>query len=84
MLNCDFRSSKGYMAQLMRAYVVMPDCPVEVQLNPRVQPGPAPCPIFYACSDGPLTLLGGGIWVLRFPYPYSMIDYYWQKGSGLF
>ena len=64
------RSSKGYMAQLMRVFVAVPEGPVEVHLRPMVQPAPAPCPTFNPGKDA-LKIPQGDIWVLRLPYPFK-------------
>ncbi|KAI0238335.1 Protein SMG8 [Lamellibrachia satsuma] len=67
---CHCRSSKGFVAQLMRVFVVTPEAPISIELNARVQPAPAPCPTFHPDSNGPIPLPPGHIWVLRLPYIY--------------
>ncbi|XP_052821205.1 nonsense-mediated mRNA decay factor SMG8-like isoform X2 [Mya arenaria] len=67
-LHC--RSSKGYMAQLMRIYIVTPDGPLQVSVNPLVQPAPHPCPTFHPGVGGEVDLTPGSIWVLRLPSVY--------------
>ena len=67
---CPCRSSKPLMAQMMRAFVVTPDSPVLVTLNPRVQPSIPPCPIFYSGIHAGLSLPPASFCVLRFPYVY--------------
>ena len=58
------------MSQLMRVYVAVPEGPLDVRLEPRLQPGPAPCPLFHPEAEGgELVLSPGGLWVLRLPYP---------------
>lgn len=61
------------MAQLMKIYVVTPDAPVKVRINPRVQPAPSPAPFFHPQSDGYIELARDSIWVLRLPYPHTII-----------
>ncbi|KAG7212648.1 hypothetical protein KM043_012931 [Ampulex compressa] len=67
---CPCRQTKPLIAQLMRIHVVTPKAPVHVTLNPRVQPGPAPCPIFVTGCDEPIKLSQSAYWVLRLPYVY--------------
>lgn len=67
---CPCRSSKPLMAQMMRAFVVTPDSPVLVTLNPRVQPSIPPSPIFYSGIPAGLSLPPASFCVLRFPYVY--------------
>ncbi|KAK2184845.1 hypothetical protein NP493_250g01048 [Ridgeia piscesae] len=67
---CHCRSSKGFVAQLMRVFVATPEAPISIELNARVQPAPTPCPTFHPDSDGPIPLPPGHIWVLRLPYIY--------------
>ncbi|XP_033764309.1 protein smg8-like [Pecten maximus] len=64
------RSSKGYMAQLMRLYIVTPDSPLRITLCPQIQPAPPPCPQFGLGLDGPVELPPGGLWCLRIPHVY--------------
>ncbi|CAJ1063425.1 protein SMG8 [Xyrichtys novacula] len=64
------RSLKPHFAQLTRLYIVVPDTPLEVTLNPQVQPGPPPCPVFHP-EQTDLVLPPDGLWVLRFPYSYT-------------
>ncbi|XP_014880186.1 protein SMG8 [Poecilia latipinna] len=64
------RGLKPHFAQLARLFVVVPDAPLEITLNPQVQPGPPPCPIFHP-EQTEVTLLNDGFWVLRFPYSYA-------------
>ncbi|XP_068600973.1 nonsense-mediated mRNA decay factor SMG8 [Brachionichthys hirsutus] len=64
------RSVKPHYAQLARLYIAVPDAPLEVTLNPQVQPGPPPCPVFHP-EQTDLVLPPDGLWVLRFPYSYS-------------
>lgn len=52
----------------MRIHVVTPKAPVHVTVNPRVQPGPPPCPIFVTGCDEPIKLSQSAYWVLRLPY----------------
>ncbi|XP_076605775.1 nonsense-mediated mRNA decay factor SMG8 [Chaetodon auriga] len=63
------RSLKPHFAQLARLYVVVPDASLEVTLNPQVQPGPPPCPVFHP-EQTDIVLPPDGLWVLRFPYSY--------------
>ncbi|XP_015514721.1 protein SMG8 isoform X1 [Neodiprion lecontei] len=67
---CPCRQTKPLMAQLMRIHVVTPKAPVHVTLNPRVQPGPPPCPIFVTGCEEPIKLSQSAYWVLRLPYVY--------------
>ncbi|KAM9333845.1 nonsense-mediated mRNA decay factor SMG8 [Pholidichthys leucotaenia] len=64
------RGLKPLFAQLARLFIVVPDCPLEITLNPQVQPGPPPCPIFHP-EQTDLVLPPDGLWVLRFPYSYA-------------
>lgn len=75
---CPCRQTKPLIAQLMRIHVVTPKAPVHVTLNPRVQPGPSPCPIFVTGCDEPIKLSQSAYWVLRLPYVYVG-----EKGSYL-
>ncbi|XP_062309836.1 nonsense-mediated mRNA decay factor SMG8 [Osmerus eperlanus] len=63
------RGLKPHYAQLARLFVVVPDAPLEITLNPQVQPGPPPCPVFHP-EHTELVLPPDGLWVLRFPYSY--------------
>lgn len=74
----DFRSSKGYMAQLMRIYIVTPEGPLRFSVNPLIQPAPHPCPTFHPGVGHEIDLSQGALWVLRLPYPLFRI------GSMLF
>lgn len=67
---CPCRSSKPLMAQMMRVFVVTPDSPVLVTLNPRVQPSAPPCPVFYPGVNAGVSLPPGSFCVLRLPYVY--------------
>ncbi|XP_032668556.1 protein SMG8 [Odontomachus brunneus] len=67
---CPCRSTKPLIAQLMRIHVVTPKAPVHVTLNPRVQPGPPPCPIFVTGCEEPIKLSQSAYWILRLPYVY--------------
>ncbi|XP_057317890.1 nonsense-mediated mRNA decay factor SMG8 isoform X1 [Microplitis mediator] len=67
---CPCRQPKPLIAQLMRIHVVTPKAPVHVTLNPRVQPGPPPCPIFVTGAEEPIKLSQSAYWVLRLPYVY--------------
>jgi len=62
------------MAQLMRLYVVTPEGPIRVTLNPEIQPASAPCPTFGLGTEVPVELSPGALWVLRLPYPCSFIE----------
>jgi protein SMG8 len=59
------------LAQLMRIHIVTPKAPVHVTLNPRVQPAPMPCPIFYPGNSEPVRLSQSAYWVLRLPMIYE-------------
>ena len=63
--------SKGYMAQMMRIYIVTPDGPLRVSVNPLIQPAPHPCPTFHPGVGQEIDLSPGSLWVLRLPYPLS-------------
>ncbi|XP_040005877.1 protein SMG8 [Xiphias gladius] len=64
------RGLKPHYAQLARLFIVVPDAPLEITLNPQVQPGPPPCPVFHP-EQTDLVLPPDGLWVLRFPYSYT-------------
>ncbi|XP_015251559.1 PREDICTED: protein SMG8 [Cyprinodon variegatus] len=64
------RGLKPHFAQLARLFIVVPDTPLEITLNPQVQPGPPPCPIFHP-EQTEVVLPPDGFWVLRFPYSYA-------------
>ena len=55
----------------MRIHVVTPKAPVNVTLNPRVQPAPSPCPVFVTGIQEPVRLSQSSYWILRLPYPFS-------------
>ena len=63
------------MAQMMRVYVAAPEGPMQVTLNPRVQPNPPPSPLFYPGNDEPIKLPQGIVSVLRLPYPFTTYQY---------
>ncbi|EZA51583.1 hypothetical protein DMN91_010427 [Ooceraea biroi] len=67
---CPCRQTKQLIAQLVRIHVVTPKAPVHVTLNPRVQPGPSPCPTFVTGCEEPIKLSQSAYWVLRLPYVY--------------
>uniref|UniRef100_A0AAY4A4K1 Nonsense-mediated mRNA decay factor SMG8 n=1 Tax=Denticeps clupeoides TaxID=299321 RepID=A0AAY4A4K1_9TELE len=79
VLNCDMplfipsptqgRGVKPNYAQLARLFIVVPDAPLEITLNPQIQPGPPPCPVFHP-EQAEIVLPPDGLWVLRFPYAY--------------
>ncbi|XP_072231214.1 nonsense-mediated mRNA decay factor SMG8 [Leuresthes tenuis] len=64
------RGLKPHFAQLARLFIVVPDAPLEVTLNPQVQPGLPPCPVFHP-EQTEVSLPPDGLWVLRFPYSYA-------------
>lgn len=64
------RGLKPHFAQLARLFIVVPDAPLEVTLNPQVQAGPPPCPGFHP-EQTDLVLPCDSFWVLRFPYSYA-------------
>ncbi|XP_076017529.1 nonsense-mediated mRNA decay factor SMG8 [Genypterus blacodes] len=64
------RGLKSHFAQLTRLFVVVPDSPLEVTLNPQVQPGPPPCALFHP-EQTEMLLPPDGLWVLRFPFSYA-------------
>ncbi|KAK2828689.1 hypothetical protein Q5P01_019723 [Channa striata] len=64
------RGLKPHFAQLARLFIVVPDAPLEITLNPQVQPGPPPCSIFHP-EQTDIMLPPDGLWVLRFPYSYA-------------
>lgn len=72
-LKFNFRQQKPLIAQLIRIHVVTPKAPVHVTLNPRVQPGPSPCPVFVTGCEEPIKLSQSAYWVLRLPYPFQKI-----------
>ena len=67
------------MAQLMRVFVVTPPGNVRsddlstngifltISIRPRVQPNPAPCPVFWPSQNDPIVLADDSVWVLRLP-----------------
>ncbi|XP_030648678.1 protein SMG8 [Chanos chanos] len=63
------RGVKPHYAQLARLFIVAPDAPIEITLNPQAQPGPPPCPVFHP-EQTEIVLPPDGLWVLRFPYAY--------------
>lgn len=65
-----FRSVVAMIGQLMRIHLAIPDGPVEAKIRPKVQPGPAPCPLFFPEAEEPITLYPG-LWILRLPYPFT-------------
>nr|CAD7262909.1 unnamed protein product [Timema shepardi] len=67
---CPCRNAKPLVAQLMRIHVVTPKAPIHVTLNPKVQPAPAPCPVFITGFEQPIRLSQSAYWVLRLPYVY--------------
>ncbi|XP_061755036.1 nonsense-mediated mRNA decay factor SMG8-like [Nerophis ophidion] len=64
------RGVKPHFSQLMRLFIVVPEAPLEVTLNPQVQPGPSPCPLFHP-EQTDLVLPPDSFWVLRFPFAYA-------------
>lgn len=71
---CICRSTKGYVAQLMRLYVCTPEGPVTVTLDPHIQPSAPPCPVFSLGTENPVELPAGSVWVVRMPYPFMYIS----------
>ncbi|XP_077867838.1 nonsense-mediated mRNA decay factor SMG8-like, partial [Saccoglossus kowalevskii] len=68
---CPCRSAKSHRAQLMRVFIVCPDGPVHIRLNPRVQPGSVTAPIYNTgVGDDGIVLPTNALWVLRLPYVY--------------
>lgn len=67
---CPCRSNKPFMAQLTRVFVVTPDSPFLIKLNPCVQPAAPPCPVFYPGVKSGITLPPASLCVMRFPYVY--------------
>lgn len=65
-----------YMAQLMRIFIVTPSSstsdisPIQILIQPRVQPNPSPCPVYRPSYEAPIRLADNSIWVLRLPYIY--------------
>lgn len=68
----------------MRIHVVTPKAPVHVTLNPRVQPGPPPCPIFVTGAEEPIKLSQSAYWVLRLPYPFYLFIYFLNNTTIFF
>ncbi|KAF2364345.1 Smg8/Smg9 [Trinorchestia longiramus] len=66
------KTSGAHLGQLTRIHIVTPKAPVHVVVNPRVQPGSAPCPTYFPISaDHPgIELRSGSYWVLRLPIVY--------------
>jgi len=56
----------------MRVHIGIPDGPVEAKIRPKVQPGPAPCPLFFPEADD--IVLQPGIWILRLPYLFQDVQ----------
>ena len=67
------RSSKGYMGQLTRVLVAIPEGLVQVKVDARVQPSPPPCAVFMPSPDGAIMLPAGNIWTVRLPYPCTFV-----------
>ncbi|RWS17652.1 protein smg8-like protein, partial [Dinothrombium tinctorium] len=65
------RTGKQLIAQLMRIHIVTPKAPVHVTLDPKVQPGPPPCPIFSPGLPEPVRLSQSAYWILRLPFVYE-------------
>lgn len=63
----------------MRIHVVTPKAPVNVTLNPRVQPAPNSCPIFVTGIQEPVRLSQSSYWILRLPYPF--LQFYCSKSE---
>lgn len=75
----------------MRIHIVTPKAPVHVTLNPRVQPGPPPCPIFVTGCEEPIKLSQSAYWILRLPYPFihvkikmqvKILEFPWTKTNS--
>ncbi|XP_071144802.1 nonsense-mediated mRNA decay factor SMG8-like [Mytilus edulis] len=64
------RSSKGFLGQLMRLYVVTPEGPVRITVNPIIQPAPSPCPLFNLGTTDVVELSASALWVIRLPHIY--------------
>ncbi|KAK4311693.1 hypothetical protein Pmani_016826 [Petrolisthes manimaculis] len=66
------RGGASINGQLMRIHVVTPKAPVNVTLNPQVQPGPDPCPRYLPQPAvlPPIKLSPSAYWVLRLPSVY--------------
>jgi len=58
------------IAQLLRIHIVTPKAPVHCILQPRVQPGASPCPVFFPEISDEIELTPNSYWVLRLPYCY--------------
>lgn len=71
---CPCRTSKPFLAQLTRLFVVTPESPILITLNPRVQPAPAPCPVFYPGIKSGITLPPASLCVLRLPFVYVGLE----------
>uniref|UniRef100_A0ABM0MJ96 Nonsense-mediated mRNA decay factor SMG8 n=1 Tax=Saccoglossus kowalevskii TaxID=10224 RepID=A0ABM0MJ96_SACKO len=60
---CPCRSAKSHRAQLMRVFIVCPDGPVHIRLNPRVQPGSVTAPIYNTgVGDDGIVLPTNALW----------------------
>ncbi|XP_050413442.1 nonsense-mediated mRNA decay factor SMG8, partial [Patella vulgata] len=68
---CNCRTTKMNIAQLMRLYIVTPDGPVKILINPMIQPAVSPCPLFHPGTDRPIELPASGVWCLRLPHVYQ-------------
>lgn len=66
------RGGASINGQLMRIHIVTPKAPVNVTLNPQVQPGPDPCPRYLPqpAAMPPIKLSPSAYWVLRLPSVY--------------
>ncbi|XP_060942571.1 nonsense-mediated mRNA decay factor SMG8 [Limanda limanda] len=64
------RGLKSHYAQLARLFIVVPDAPLEVTLNPQVQPSLPPGPVFHP-EQTEIVLPSDSLWVLRFPFSYA-------------
>lgn len=66
------RGGSVVLGQLLRLHIVTPKAPVNVTLNPQVQPGPEPCPHYVPKPQSmlPIKLSASAYWVLRLPYVY--------------
>lgn len=73
------KDSTPYMAQMMRVFIATPAIAqkfktfntdlngISIAINPRVQPNPQPCPIFFPSQPGPIQLAENSLWVFRLP-----------------
>lgn len=69
---CPCRNMKSQAAQLMRVHIVTPKAPVNVNIEPKLRPGPKNCGlVFTTGAPEPIKLSQSAYWLLRLPYIYQ-------------